>query len=182
MPFCKWIFASFIFIVRMNWVIEHPVNDLSLVCNRLRLTFIWVIISVTPNSSSLILAIIRSTNSFINTSSRGLFVICVMFSFSIRLKYSMFCFLLVRIFWTNSSRFCALKGLVIYASAPFKYPWVWSNSSVLAVSRITGIWLLFKSCLTYAVNSRPSITGIITSLTIRSGSCFFSNLQASAPL
>ena len=75
-----------------------------------------------------------------------------------------------------------LNGFTIYASAPMFKPSRLSSSLDLAVKRIIGIWLMVTFCFIFLQSVNPSISGIMISLIIRSGSFFRIIASASFPL
>ena len=70
----------------------------------------------------------------------------------------------------------------MYASAPVFNPSRLSSSLDFAVSSMTGIWLTVTFCLILRQRVSPSISGIMMSLIIRSGTFFKMRLSASLPL
>ena len=73
------------------------------------------------------------------------------------------------------------NGFVMYASAPFFKPFILLSSLVSAVSKMIGTSLVFSLLRTLAVNSNPSIRGIIMSLMMRSACRSSSVWSASIP-
>lgn len=83
-----------------------------------------------------------------------------------------FCFSSFRLRSILAMRACSillLKGFPMYSSAPHCSPSNFLSFEVRAVSSTTGVWQRSKSVFILEHISIPSISGIMTSLSIRSG-------------
>ena len=81
---------------------------------------------------------------------------------------------------TRALRYAGLKGFVTYASAPSSRPWTWFSMAPMAVTSTTGIWQSCRSRLIERHSSKPSFSGIATSLKIMSGWVSFARASASS--